>query len=49
MTEELQVGDRVLFRTPDGKQMVGYIKSIKGDKVEIDDGTISYPTPYDRR
>ena len=36
---KLSIGDIVLFRK-DGKLYEGMIKSIQGDKIEIDDSTI---------
>lgn len=36
---ELNVGDRVMFRR-EGKLYEGTIKSVQGEKIEIDDSTI---------
>lgn len=45
MREDLFVGQRVLFRTPDKKVMEGTIKSISGNQIEIDDDSITWPSP----
>lgn len=37
--DKLQIGDRVLFKKNE-ITMSGVIKSIQGDKIEIDDSTI---------